>query len=209
MSVRDEEILSGINRSEVRSGMVIKEVDSSGKYEAMTEYAEAVRNRFTFGISGGSEEETEAAKRKLEAKIMRKLESGKKLTTKELNFLRKNNPALYAKAMRVKIKREALEHRLENAKSKEEVMDIYGEAMASISKDDSAKKYLVAAVTDAVKEFKETRYYKNLPNTKEEADAKKHKSVNNNDMWEKSEENSESVIYETKLGSYQQAYTML
>lgn len=189
--------------------MVIKQIDSSGKCETIIEYAEAVRNKFAFGISGSSEEETEAAKRKLEAKIMRKLESGKKLTTKELNFLRKNNPALYAKAMRVKIKREALEHRLENAKSKEEVTDIYGEAMASISKDDSAKKYLVAAVTDAVKEFKETRYYKNLPNTKEEANAKKHKSVNNNDVWEKSEENSESVIYETRLGSYQQAYTTM
>lgn len=161
---------------------VLKQADEV-KAEAIEEAIYKLRNQISFQITGCREEDIEANKKKLEAKIMHKLEAGKKLSTKELNYLRQNNPVLYAKAMRIQAKRAAVENRLESARSKEEVADIYGEAMGTISKNDPDRKYLIAAVSEAVREFKETQYYRNLPEKKEDA-----------------------VRYETKLGQYQLAY---
>ncbi len=105
---------------------------------------------------------------KPEAKIRAKLEAGKRLTAEEMNYLKRYNPVLYAIAFRVEMKRKNVENRLKNATSKEEVEQIQAEALSTIKKDDVAKQYLVAAVQDAVKEFKESKEYKKLPETEEE-----------------------------------------
>ena len=63
---------------------------------------------------------TEEQKKKFVEKLYRKLESGKKLTADEMQYLRMNDPVTYAKAARVQTMREAFKKQLENAKSKEE-----------------------------------------------------------------------------------------
>ena len=125
-------------------------------------------NRLQFGLEFDNEEDIS----KNEAKIRSKLEKGKPLTSKEIAFLRKYNKELYIAAIKVEIKRKCLENRISRAKSKEEVLDIQLMTFASIRKDDTAKKYIVAAIDETMKEFKETHYYKNLPATNEEAKLK-------------------------------------
>ncbi len=151
----------------------------------------------------------EDVRAKKEAKIRSKLEAGVPLTRKEMEFLRKYNPRLYAIALRVEIKRKALEERLSHAKSKSEVQDIQLEAMATIRKDDPAKKYMVAAVEYAMKEFKETKFYKTLPETKEEAKKCRAKDA---DFEVEAEEEKEAgqyeLVYECGTGTGVLAYQM-
>ena len=76
---------------------------------------------------------------------------------------------------RVQIQRQALEERIKHCHSKEEVQDVYSEAMFHISDDDPAKQMLYAAYDDVLKEFKKTSDYQELPETKEDAEKKKNR----------------------------------
>lgn len=148
--------------------------------------------------------DNEQERAKLEAKIRAKLENGKRLSAEEMNYLKRYNPVLYAIAFRVEMKRKNIENRLKNATSKEEVEQIQAEALGTIKKDDVAKQYLVAAVWDAVKEFKESKEYKKLPETEEEAkkrDIKKQASIS---LYKTSEK--EVLSYEITDGNYQVAF---
>ena len=71
--------------------------------------------------TGMSEEE----KKKFVQKLYRKLESGKKLSADEMQYLRKNDPVTYAKAAKVQVLRESLKKQLKSATSKEKAADIY------------------------------------------------------------------------------------
>ncbi len=115
---------------------------------------------------------TEEQKKSFVEKIYKKLESGKKLTYDELQYLRLHDPITYAKAARVQVMREALKKQLENAKSKEEAADIYLTNMSRIADDDPAKKELEAAYNDEYSEFKKSDDYKKLPDTRKEAKEK-------------------------------------
>ena len=57
---------------------------------------------------------------KMDAQILAKLKSGKKLSQKEMDYLRKTNPIMYSHAMRVQRIAETIEEQLKHAKSKEE-----------------------------------------------------------------------------------------
>lgn len=118
--------------------------------------------------AGLSQEEKKA----YEENIIRKLRSGKKLTSEEMSYLRAKNPQLYLQAARVQAMRESLKSQLENCRSKEEAAKVYGNFTSMISKDDPMKEALVAAYDDAWKEFKKTDQYQALP-AKEE-DRKEH-----------------------------------
>lgn len=106
---------------------------------------------------------------KMMRKIMAKLKSGKKLTTKEENYLKQHNPELYLQYLRIRRMAEALESRLKNADSKEEVNDIIMESLSAISDKDPYKEYIVAALDEVAKEFKNSDGYEALPATSEEA----------------------------------------
>lgn len=54
-------------------------------------------------------------------KIMDKLQNGEKLSSEEMEYLRKNVPELYEKALQICTERAACENELKNCKSKEEV----------------------------------------------------------------------------------------
>lgn len=146
---------------------------------------------------------TEEQKKKFVEKLYRKLESGKKLTADEMQYLRMNDPVTYAKAARVQTMREAFKKQLENAKSKEEASDMYLTNMSRIGEDDPAKKELQAAYEDVYSEFRKMNAYKKLPDTRKEAmeekdSCKKHDC--NNVKWEEDESDRQEVSWkETKI----------
>ena len=136
--------------------------------------------------TGMSEEE----KKKFVQKLYRKLESGKKLSADEMQYLRKNDPVTYAKAAKVQVLRESLKKQLKSATSKEKAADIYTQAMSRISEDDPARKEIMAAYDDVYKEFRKSDEYKALPNTEKEAKEKAANNKNKNAQgWEEKEDN--------------------
>lgn len=106
-------------------------------------------------------------------RIMAKLKSGKKLTAEELDYLKLHNPQLYMTAMRVQHKKEILQQRLKNCKSKQEAQDVIDSAIGSITKEDPDKEYLIAGIREVEKEFKKTAFYKRLPEKEEKTERKK------------------------------------
>lgn len=107
---------------------------------------------------------------RMDAQIMAKLESGKKLSQKEMDYLRKTNPIMYAHALRVQRMAEAVEEQLKHAKSKEEADQIITSALSGISKNDPDREYIFAAVNRISTEFHKSGAYEKLPNTVEEGD---------------------------------------
>ena len=149
---------------------------------------------------------SEETRRKLEKRILAKLEAGKRLTAKELRYLRRYNPGLYATAMRVEAKRRSMEERLKHARSKEEVENILSEELASVSKNDAAYQYMTAAVTDVAEEFKKTDSYRKLPQTEEKGKKAKGKGEYIRADAEEKPEMQRKVTYEFAAGAYQLAY---
>ncbi len=113
-----------------------------------------------------------------DARIIAKLQAGKKLSQRELDHLRKNNPIMYAHAMRVQRMAEAVEEQLKHAKSKEEADRIISSAMSGISKSDPDREYIFAAVNRISTEFHRSGTYAKLPNTTEEGNKKNKESGN-------------------------------
>ncbi len=116
------------------------------------------------------EKMSEADRNRMDARITAKLQSGKKLSQKEMNYLRKTNPIMYAHALRVQRIAEAVEEQLKHAKSKEEADQIISSALSGISKSDPDREYIFAAVNRISAEFHKSGAYERLPNTFEEGD---------------------------------------
>lgn len=189
--------------------MSIYEITHSDNSEAyrdgMRKIIEYVENITDFGIG---ETDRQEVREKYESSIRAKLNAGKRLSSKEMQYLRKYNPALYAQAVRVEAKRQAVEERLRHARSKKQVEEIQFEALSTISKDDSAREYMTAAVREAVAEFKKTDAYKSLPETEEkekntQSGKREHKSGNKK---QDKEEERLPITYEFSKGFYQMAY---
>lgn len=121
----------------------------------------------------GTNEMSDEERAKMDAKIHAKLEAGKKLSQKELDYLRRTNPMLYAHAMRVQRIAKTVEEQLKHAQSKEEANHIISSSLSGISKNDPDKEYIVAAVNRVEAEFHKSGAYQKLPNTIEAA-KKKH-----------------------------------
>lgn len=145
-----------------------KPVEEPKKITNTKELAEYILDK-----SSGIESMTEEDRAKMDAKIMAKLESGKKLSQKELDYLMRTNPMLYAHAMRVQRMAEAVEEQLKHARSKEEADRIISAAISCISKNDPDRQYIFAAVNRISTEFHKSGAYDKLPNTMEEANKKR------------------------------------
>ena len=111
------------------------------------------------------EKMSEAERAAMDDKIMAKLAAGKKLSQKELDYLRRTNPIMYAHAMRIQRIAMAVEEQLKHAKSKEEADRIISCAMGEISKNDPDREYILAAVNRIVAEFHKSGAYSKLPST--------------------------------------------
>ncbi len=116
------------------------------------------------------EKMSEADRNRMDARITAKLQSGKKLSQKEMNYLRKTNPIMYAHALRVQRMAEAVEEQLKHAKSKEEADQIISSALSGISKNDPDREYIFAAVNRISTEFHKSGAYEKIPNTFGEGD---------------------------------------
>ena len=129
-------------------------------------------------IESGNDVEkmSEEDRAKMDARIMAKLKSGNTLSQKELDYLRKTNPIMYAHAMRVQRMAEAIEEQLKHAKSKEEADSIISASLSGISKNDPDREYIYAAVNRISTEFHKSGAYEKLPNTVEEGDKKNRES---------------------------------
>ena len=133
---------------------------------------------------------------KMMEKIQAKIKRGKKLTSKEETYLKEHNPELYQQYLRIRRMAEALEHRLENAQSKEEVNDIIFQSINSVSDKDPYKAAIVAAMDEVIKEYKKSDGYKNLPATNEEIE--EGRRVRAKKAKEKSEDEDEVFSLEVK-----------
>ena len=139
--------------------------------------------------AGMSEEEI----KEYEAKITSKLKRGKKLTAKEMEFLRKHNPELYRSALRVKLRKEQLEHQLKNCHSKSEAAEVARRAVTSISSKDPDKEFMVAGLSETIRQFKKSSAYARLPQTEEPEQKKKRRGRALN-FHEKTEDEEKGVI---------------
>ncbi|MCR4604963.1 MAG: hypothetical protein K5639_03085 [Eubacterium sp.] len=153
--------------------------------------------------------------------IQGKLEAGKKLSSKEETYLMRTNPIMFAQYRRIQTERHSVEIRIRMAKTKQQVTAIADSAIAGIKKDDPMREYIIAAINDAVNEFKKTDKYKKLPETDQKsAGAAGVGSASGADSNPKSgtteqpaildeTETPESgtVIYQFSEGGYQESFT--
>lgn len=116
-------------------------------------------------------------------RIVNKFKAGKKLTSGELSYLAKKNPAIYEKVLRIMRKREQLEARLEQAATKEEAQQIMMQEMQSIEKfcansdDDFEKTALVSQMMDAYGEVTKSEAYHEKPDSNAELNEQKRKRL--------------------------------
>lgn len=159
-------------------------VNAKTKELIAREFKEKMKNLLD-PTSGMSDED----KAKYEQKINQKIKNGEKLTSTEMNYLRIKSPYVYALISRVQLQRQALEDKLKNCRSKEEVEEAYNFAISHIAKDDPAREPLQAAYDNVTKEFKKSSEYKNLPRKTDNKD-KKEKIVTENSKAEEFEAES-------------------
>lgn len=149
----------------------------------------SVIQELTDPAAGMSEEEIAA----YEAKIRAKLKRGKKLTAKEMDFLRTHNPELYRSALRIQLRKQQLEQQLKSCRSKAEAADVARRAVTSISSEDPDKECMVAGLSETMRQFKKSSAYARLPQT-EEPDKKKRKRGSSSDFEEKTEDENGGVV---------------
>ena len=152
--------------------------------------------------------------------IQGKLEAGKKLSSKEETYLMRTNPIMFAQYRRIQTERHSVEVRIRMAKTKQQVAAIADSAIAGISKDDPMREYIIAAINDAVNEFKKTDAYKKLPETDQKSavvagagsptdtDSKpKSGTAEQSDIPDDTESyESGTVIYQFAEGGYQESF---
>jgi hypothetical protein len=115
---------------------------------------------------------SEEDKAKYEEKINAKIKNGEKLSETEMRYIQLKSPYMYAQIKRVQLQRQALEDKLKNCHSKEEVEEAYNFSVSHINKDDPAKVPLLAAYDNVTGEFKKSGEYKSLPQKTKDEDKK-------------------------------------
>lgn len=135
------------------------EMNPKPSYNSRAELLRLALEDYLDPTAGMTDAQRESFIRELYAKI----QSGRKLTPDEIQYLRRYDPAAYLKAARIQAKREALANRLKNCSSKEEAQEAYTDTVAGIPEDDPARRELMAAYDRAYEEFKESGGYRALP----------------------------------------------
>lgn len=162
-----------INITFNKSSEYLQKLEQQGKNDTLQTKNEMIKEAIE-GIYFKSEEE----KKSYEQKIDRKIKDGAKLSQSEMNYIRRTNPTMYMRILRVQMQRENLGNKLKRCKSKKEVQNVYCQAMSSISKEDPDKTALVSAYNNVTNEFKKSKEYKALPRVikKEEEKTKNEKN---------------------------------
>lgn len=179
--------------------------DKKGKQEKEVKSLAQLRRELVEKIIDqfqGIDFETEEERKNFQTKLEYKVKSGAKLSGKEMNYLRKYNPYMYHQMVRVQQKREALKERLKHCRSKEEAQQAIGAAFSSIHEKDPVKEAMVAAVSNVSKQFCSSDTYRKLPDTIEEAERKKRRTVSGEDPFEEDKQVCESEGKELETISY-------
>ncbi len=116
-------------------------------------------------------------KQRLNSSIAAKMKTGAKLTKRELEYLKRTNPQMYMKIMMLQKKREILEQKLKNCKSKKEVNDVITFEMSLVRKTDPDKELKLKSIQDTEREFKKTMEYKRLPTINKKSDKESDKET--------------------------------
>lgn len=124
-------------------------------------------------------------------RILSKFNSGKKLSSEELNYLIKNAPASVDRILRITAEREQTETMMRMSKSKTDVQLVVFQASKVIDKSPDPEEKLVRAkhLQDARLEYEKTEEYKEKPNTpmereKQDRSKKKYESFGeSNVQW--------------------------
>lgn len=143
---------------------------SVNKEEKSTQNINQVIKEALFKMSDPTPDMTDEERESYHRKLLAKLESGQKLTSQELAFLRTNDPAAYQKARRMEQKRQWLTEQMKKCKSKQEVSDVVSDAIAHVSEKDPDRNAIIATYREAYKEFRKTPGYCRLPDTRKEAE---------------------------------------
>lgn len=128
------------------------------------------------GTNFKSEEKEQAYR----TKIYQKIEMGEKLTPQEMSYIQRTDPTMYMRIKRIQMQKEALERRLKQCRSKQEVDQVYSEAISMIHKKDPDRQLLIKAYDNTIRGYKKTGKYKALPLI--EKDKKKRKNKNRTDI---------------------------
>ncbi|WMJ87292.1 hypothetical protein [Anaerocolumna sp. MB42-C2] len=157
------------------SGLLFKQYTKQDLYKSDKKQAGNERDNINDSIKdkiADAFDYSEAEEQQLNAGINAKIQSGEKLSPKELLYLRKKNPILYTKMMMMDRKREILKQRLKTCKSKKEVNDVIAGEVGMIGKKDPDKELKLKTILNTEKEFKKTEHYKRLPAAPKEQDNK-------------------------------------
>lgn len=171
--------------------MIVKNSPMDERLKSADEVLREFRTKLLDPTSGMDEEQ----QKQYEEKIMAKLKSGRRLTPKEMNYLRVHNPQMYEIARRVELARQALRERLKHCKSKEEVQQTLSIQMEMVKAmdeaGDPAAEYMAAMVDHEAKTFRESEQYQKLPQSIEEARRKKKMETQEDPFAEKDQEEAD------------------
>jgi hypothetical protein len=131
-------------------------------------------------INTNSDSMSDEDKEKMRARIEAKLKSGKKLSSREEQFLKETDPQMYMQYQRIRAMADSMASRLKHAKTKQQANDIITTSMSSVSDKDPYKEYVLAAMSETAKEFKKSSGYNRLPGTDCDLNKKKKGSANLN-----------------------------
>jgi hypothetical protein len=124
-------------------------------------------------INNSSEDMSDEDKEKMRACIEAKLKSGKKLTSEEEQFLKETDPQMYMQYQRIRAMADSMASQLKHAKTKQQANDIITTSMSGVSDKDPCKEYILAAMNEAAKEFKQSPAYSRLPEKDSDLSKKK------------------------------------
>lgn len=147
------------------------------------------------------EDKTGESKGAYAARIYAKIRSGQKLTLDELSYLARTDPVMYQKALRAQAARKALENSLKGCKSRREAQDACSLAVSTVSEQDPDREIIVAALTQAYREFQNSEEYFRLPEK-----AGNERENEKEDEKERSGKKGNSLSFQMSENGYQEAY---
>jgi len=182
-----EEVMENMSLNIVTKEVETKKISTK---EELARYYFEVINDFKDDMS-------DEDKQKMQARIMAKLKAGKKLTAEEMNFLRKYDPIMYQRALRIQKMAENVKNQLKQARSKQQANMIINQSLGGISDKDPDKEYIVAAINRVAMEFRKSGAYSRLPETDE--DAAKKKNVTKGNYKDNDDESEEDLFNWTPI----------
>jgi hypothetical protein len=162
--IRREGIFVQFSSGSIRN--YVKSLELQQKWTQKKNDPAKLRDDSLRSIGAPDEEETSATRLRF---ITQRLQTGKKLDGEEMEYLRKHNPDLYAKARAIQAERESYERALRRCRSRDEVRALHvgkvgavrGGLGGSVSAEDSLMR--LSAYQSEYDNFRRSTRYRDLP----------------------------------------------